>query len=73
METIMLTIRKFRERTPEEMQKEIEERSRQRADFWYMQDIRNREVWKETQTDLLDVCITWEQREAIRKTILEKF
>jgi hypothetical protein len=33
METIMLTIRKFREKTPEEMQKEMEERSRHRADF----------------------------------------
>jgi hypothetical protein len=33
METIMLTIRKFREKTPEEMQKEMDERSRQRADF----------------------------------------
>jgi hypothetical protein len=33
METIMLTIRKFRERTPEEMQNEMNDRQRQRQDF----------------------------------------
>ena len=69
----MLTIRKFKERAPEEMQKEMEDRSRQRGDFWYMQDIRSREIWEETPTDLLDVCITKEQFEAIRKAVLEKF
>jgi hypothetical protein len=33
MDTIMLTIRRFRERTPEEMQKEMDDRSRTRSDF----------------------------------------
>jgi hypothetical protein len=69
----MLTIRKFRERTPEEMQNEMNDRQRQRQDFWYMPETRNREVWKEIQTDLLDVVITQAQREAIRKEIIEKF
>jgi hypothetical protein len=33
MTTIMLTIRRFRERTPEEMQKEMDDRSRTRTNY----------------------------------------
>jgi hypothetical protein len=63
----VLTIRKFREKTPEEMQREMNERNYMR---WFPD---NREVSKENQTDLLDVCITEEQFDAIRKAVLEKF
>jgi hypothetical protein len=38
-----------------------------------MSDARNANISKETQTDLLDVCITEEQFEAIRKSVLEIF
>lgn len=74
MNTIMLTIRKFRERTTEEMQVELNERTKQRwFNYWYTDDVRGRDVSRETQTDLLDVCITEEQWEAIRKAVLETF
>jgi hypothetical protein len=38
-----------------------------------MPENRDGNISKETQTDLLDVCITEEQFEAIRKSALETF